>query len=264
MFFFSYILKRIVQNKNGDKMKQTLFLDAATQCKDKKILIAKKKTKDQVVCHYYVDSHNKEILKHDAGDYFTIQFTEQILRQKPESIQKEFQKIITTFLKKYHKEKTILVVGLGNSSMLADSLGKKVNDQMISTNQYNDFLTIPKVALLTPEVYEKTGISSFKLIRMVVEDLKPDLIIMIDSLATNDPSSLNRVVEINDTGIIPGSALRSNKEINKNTFQIPILSIGIPLLYKEKERLLESIHLQEEIKILSNIIANGLNQSILF
>ena len=110
----------------------------------------------------------------------------------------------------------------------------------------------------------KTGISSFKLIRLVVEDLKPDLIILVDSLATSDITSLNRVIEMNDTGIIPGSALRTNKEINKKTFGIPILSIGVPLLYKAKENLFESIYLKRELEKISTVLANSLNQSILF
>ena len=177
---------------------------------------------------------------------------------------KELNKIIQCFLKKYHKDKPILIVGLGNTEILVDSLGSNVTSKIIATNQYNDFLTVPKVALLNPEVMGKTGISSFKLIRLVVEDLKPDLIILVDSLATSDITSLNRVIEMNDTGIIPGSALRTNKEINKKTFGIPILSIGVPLLYKAKENLFESIYLKRELEKISTVLANSLNQSILF
>ena len=168
------------------------------------------------------------------------------------------------FLKKYHKDKPILVIGLGNSKINSDAFGSLVTNQMIATNHYNDFLTIPKVALYNPEVISKTGISSFKLIQLVVNDLKPDLIILIDALATRDAQSLNRVIEISDTGIIPGSALRTNKEINKKTFQIPIVSIGIPFVLQKDDMLLTSAFVDLEVKELSKLIANGLNQSILF
>lgn len=245
-------------------MKQILFLDAAATCKDKKILIQKKKSKDQTICHYHVLEKNKKELKRDPGDYFTIQFTDEILNKKSNQIEKEIEKVITSFLKKYHKNKPILVVGLGNSDILVDSFGSKVTNQMIATNQYNDFLTIPKVALINPEVMGKTGISSYKLIRLVVEDIKPDIMIIIDSLATKEINTLNRAIEINDTGIIPGSALRTNKEINKKTFGIPILSIGIPFLYQNQELLFESIYLKTDLEKLSEIIANSLNHSILF
>ena len=245
-------------------MKQFLFLDAAETCQDKKILLQKKKSKDQVISHYQIKEEQKKVLKHDPGDYFTIKFTEDILNNKTTFLEKELNKIIQCFLKKYHKDKPILIVGLGNTEILVDSLGSNVTSKIIATNQYNDFLTVPKVALLNPEVMGKTGISSFKLIRLVVEDLKPDLIILVDSLATSDITSLNRVIEMNDTGIIPGSALRKNKEINKKTFGIPILSIGVPLLYKAKENLFESIYLKRELEKISTVLANSLNQSILF
>lgn len=245
-------------------MKQFLFLDAAQTCQNKKILLQKKKYKDQIISHYHITEQHQKELKHSQGDYFTIKFTEDVLNSKSNLLEKELEKVIQSFLKKYHKTKPILIVGLGNSEILVDSLGSNVTGQMIASNQYNDFLTIPKVALLNPEVIGKTGISSFKLIRFVVQDLKPDLMIIIDSLATSDLTSLNRVIEINDTGIIPGSALRTNKEITKKTFGIPILSIGVPFLYKNENNLFESIYLKKDMEKLSNIIANSLNQSILF
>lgn len=245
-------------------MKRFLFLDVAETCQDKKILLQKKKNKDQIISHYHIKEQHKKELKYDPGDYFTIKFTEDILKNKSTLLEKEVNKILQSFLKKYHKNKPILIVGLGNTDILVDSFGSNVTNKVIATNQYNDFLTVPKVALLNPEVVGKTGISSYKLIRLVVEDLKPDLIIMLDSLATSDLTSLNRVIEINDTGIIPGSALRTNKEINKKTFGVPILSIGVPLLYQKEENLFESIYLTKELEKISTTIANSLNQSILF
>ena len=62
----------------------------------------------------------------------------------------------------------------------------------MATNHFTDFLNLPKVALFNPEVTEKTGISSYSLIEMVVKKLKPTVIIIIDSLATNNEMYLNR------------------------------------------------------------------------
>lgn len=245
-------------------MKQFLFLDAANLKENNKLLVKEKNLKEQTVVHYHVLEKDKNKIKRDPGDYFLIEFTDQILAKNLPSLKREFKKIINSFLKKYHKDKPILVIGLGNESILVDSFGSKVTHNMIATNQYNDFLTIPKVALFNPDVTSKTGISSFQLIQMLVKEMKPDLIIMIDSLATKEINHLNRVIEISDTGIIPGSALRTNKEINKNTFQIPILSIGIPFLYQTEEKLLSSAYLDQEIKVLSKTIAASLNETLLF
>lgn len=250
--------------KIGEIMKKMLFLDAATTCKDNKILVSKKQEKDKVICHYQVLEKNSKELGYNPGDYFAIQFTDKILEERPIHLEKEVEKILRLFLRKYHKDRPILVVGLGNSDFQVDSFGSCVTNKMIATNHYNDFLTIPRIALINPEVTVKTGVSSFKLIQLVVSDLKPDVIILLDSLGTRDANALNRVIEISDTGIIPGSALRTNKEINKDTFQIPILSIGIPFLYKSKEGLFASIHLEYELENLSEVVAKSLNKTLLF
>lgn len=245
-------------------MKQFSILDAAKLSKNQSILVQERKGKCGHVKHYQVLKKDSNYLKREEGDYFTLEFTDPVIEQKQKLLEKEFQKIMKLFLKKYHKDKPILVIGLGNSKINSDAFGSLVTNQMIATNHYNDFLTIPKVALYNPEVISKTGISSFKLIQLVVNDLKPDLIILIDALATRDAQSLNRVIEISDTGIIPGSALRTNKEINKKTFQIPIVSIGIPFVLQKDDMLLTSAFVDLEVKELSKLIANGLNQSILF
>lgn len=245
-------------------MKQMSFLDAAANYKGNKILVGETTFKNKTVCHYQVLEKDQKNVGHDAGDYFTIKFTKQILEENKMAIQKEIEKILRLFLKKYHKDKPILVVGLGNAEVLVDSFGSNVTNKMIATNHYNDFLTIPNIALINPSVMARTGISSFKLIELLVRDLKPDTIIMIDSLATKEFDSLNRVIEISDTGIIPGSALKTNKEINRNTFNIPILSLGIPFLLKREEGLLESIYLEKELEELSNLVAKSLNRTLLF
>lgn len=244
-------------------MKQTLFLEVAEKCQNKKLLLQQKTKKGNHIRHYHVLEKNKKELKRDPGDYFSIQFTKEILKKSPQLIQKEFHKIMQSFLKKYHKNKTVLVVGLGNSDILVDSFGARVTDKMIATNQYNDFLTIPKIALLNPNVMGKTGISSFKLIQLVVKDLNPDVIIILDSLSTSNETYLNQTIEISDTGIIPGSALRTNKEINKNTFHIPILSIGVPFMYEQKGQFLESIYLKQDLEDISSFIAESLNQILM-
>lgn len=244
-------------------MKQFLILDAAEISKKDSILIKKKTANEQTICHYHILKSLEKNIKRKEGDYFTIEFSSEALKNN-KLLKKEMKKILSKFLKKYHHESPILIIGLGNPNLLVDSLGSNVTDKLIATNQYNDFLTIPKVALFNPDVTSKTGISSHKLIDLLVKDLKPDLMIIIDSLATNSIKNLNRVIEISDAGIIPGSAIRANKEINKDTFHIPILSIGVPLLYQTKNNLLESIYLKEEMNILSEIIASSLNEKILF
>ena len=123
----------------------------------------------------------------------------------------------------------------------------------MATNHFTDFLNLPKVAIFNPEVTEKTGISSFSLIEMVVKKLKPSMIIMIDSLATSNKDYLNNCIEINNTGIIPGSAIKDNKRIDENTFGIPVIAIGVPLALEIGRDMYSTPNVGEVIDVVSNI-----------
>ncbi len=242
-------------------MKQNLVLDAAKQNK-KENLIAKKKEHGIEIKHFFMKEEKR--FETTNKDYFTISFDDKVLYQEAKALEKIFCKTLKAFLSKYHKGKTILFVGLGNSSISGDSFGVKVLEQLIATNQYNDFLTIPKVALFTPDTINKTGISSFKLIEMVVGYLRPDVIILIDSFVTKERKYLNRTIEINDCGIIFADQLRSNKKIDEKTFHIPVLSIGCPFLYEiQKEEYLTKDTLDEDMKRISQIVANSINHMIM-
>lgn len=240
-------------------MKQKLFLDVGLDRIDAKYKLEEKKASSFKTIHYVVAKETKKEIKKEVGDYFVMQFTYENLLTKTNLLTKEVERILKLFLKKYQKTKKVLVVGLGNKNVDGDALGVITTDKVIATNQYTDFLTIPKIALFTPSVTEKTGINSFKLIEMVVMDIKPDVIILIDSLATNKEEYLNSAIEINDTGIIPGSALNSSKEISHKTFGIPVLSIGIPLCLELHKKFYTSVFIHEVMEAASNIIASSLN-----
>ena len=243
-------------------MKQKLFLDNLLKELEKEILVGEKKYDNIVVSHYLVDDNNKKKVKRDAGDFFTINYQKEFLLSNPKVIMRELKKVLNSFLKKYNKGK-VLIIGLGNSDVLCDSLGVLTANNIIATNHYNDFLTIPKVAIFKPEITEKTGISSYKLISLVVKELNPDTIIIIDSLATKNKSYLNNCLEINDVGIIPGSAIKDNKKINKHTFNIPVISVGIPLVFEDKNKLFTTTDIEEVVKKSANIIATVLNDLLL-
>ena len=243
-------------------MKQNLFLDAALPL-EKNYLIESKKEKNVIIKHYYVKEEKNYKIKHDKGDYFTISFDDIIMYQEINSLEKIVKKILKMFLKKYHKGGTILILGLGNSSVLGDSFGVKSLSKIIATNHYNDIYTIPKVALFSPETTNKTGISSFKLISMVVNDLKPDVIILLDSLVTENMNYINRTLEINDCGIVYADALKDNKCINKKTFGIPVLTIGYPTLWNCKKAYFTKLNLEEDLVIMSDLISRAINQIIM-
>jgi len=243
-------------------MKQNFLLDAG-ETLDKEILLSKQRKNNIWIKHYLVSKNEEKKYAKSQGDYFTFLFDDATLYKNEKDLEKVFFKTFKSFLTKYHKGGTILVIGLGNSSVLGDSFGPKILSQLIATNHYNDFLTIPKVALFVPETTSKTGISSFKLIEMVVHYLKPDVMILIDSFVTKNEAFLNRTLEINDCGVIFADQLRSNRIIDQTTFQIPVLSIGCPTLLKKHQTYFSKFNLGTDLDILTKIVANAINKIIM-
>ena len=166
------------------------FMDVSKILEEKKFSIDKKKGRGYLVHHFCVDYKSEGYIKRCRGDYFTITFDSVSLHQKGNAIKKELMKILRILFKDL-KTTDPLIIGLGNSSILCDSLGVSTTNKVMATNHFTDFLNMPKVALFNPEVVEKTGISSYSLIEMVVRKLKPSMIIIfiavIIKLKTNPP-----------------------------------------------------------------------------
>lgn len=234
-----------------------IFMDSSKILKDKGIKINEKNHMGFSVNHFKVDYTSEKLVKKVKGDYYTILFDYVSLKKREKAIKKEVMKILKTLIKDNTPKP--LIIGLGNSSILCDSLGVHTTNKVMATNHFTDFLSLPKVAIFNPEVTEKTGISSFSLIEMVVKKLKPTVIIMIDSLATNNETYINNCIEINNTGIIPGSAIKDNKKIDSSTFNIPLIAIGVPLIYEKGKNLYTTPSVHEIINSTSSIISDALN-----
>ena len=129
----------------------------------------------------------------------------------------------------------ILVIGLGNEEITADSIGYKVIKNLFVTRhifKYSPEL-LPKgtreISALTPGVLGTTGIETQEIIKGVVEKINIGTIIVIDALATNDISRLLKTIQICDTGIIPGGGVKNKrKEISYETMGVPVIAIGVP------------------------------------
>ncbi len=237
-------------------MKKT-FMDSSYIYKENMIKVDSQKIKDITINHFKVDPHNEKLIKRIKGDYYCLNFDFVTLHTRKALIEKELKKILKILFA--NKETKPLIIGLGNSSILCDTLGVKTTSKVMATNHFTDFLNMPEVALFNPEVTEKTGISSFSLIEMVVKKLKPSVIIMIDSLATANPTYLNNCLEINNVGIIPSSSLKDNKKIDQTTFNIPLIAIGVPLVLEANKQLYTTPNVEEIINLTSDIISSALN-----
>ncbi|MDR1939667.1 MAG: GPR endopeptidase, partial [Clostridiales bacterium] len=128
------------------------------------------------------------------------------------------------------KPKKILAVGVGNVMMTADSLGpecvKKIGP-IAESGKSGGF----SLCTVTPGVIGVTGIESFDLVYGVVQTIKPDLIIAIDTLAAADAGRLSRTFQLSTAGLSPGGGVKNNRPpLNFETLNTPVIAVGVPLV----------------------------------
>ena len=228
--------------------------------------LAMNKTKRTITKFY---SDNIKLLEYTKNNklFHTLCF-KNILDEK--LIKDFFKNEIKLFFKKLNidNSKHIFIVGLGNESNTSDSIGPRVlKNIVVNSHIYNLFNNIkyPKISALEPGVLGNTGIDTFKIIESVSKEIKPDLIILIDSFVTNKLSYLNKAIEINDDGITPGSGIHGNNiEIKKETIKVPVLVIGVPTALEFKKNneiplLISTNDIDEYVNKISNIIGSSLN-----
>jgi len=135
------------------------------------------------------------------------------------------------------EELSVLVVGLGNREVTADALGPNVADQLhITRHVVKEFGKVAynknkmhMISAIVPGVMAKTGMETCEIIRGVVEQTSPDVVIAIDALAARSTKRLNRTVQITDTGVQPGSGVGNHRHaLTEETLGIPVIGIGIP------------------------------------
>lgn len=133
------------------------------------------------------------------------------------------------------KTKNVLVVGLGNIYVTPDALGPKVVKYIDITRhlvKYAQELVTPdtrQVSAISPGVLGTTGIETNEIVFSLVEKTKPDVIVVIDSLASGSIHRIGTTIQLSNTGITPGAGVRNKREaINQQALNVPVIAIGVP------------------------------------
>ncbi len=132
---------------------------------------------------------------------------------------------------------SVLVVGLGNRQVTPDALGPYVADNLCVTRhivkEYGKYAMGMEharlVSAIVPGVMGQTGMETLEIVKGVVDETKPDLVIAIDALAARNTRRLNRTIQIADTGIHPGSGVGNHRNgLTKESVGVPVIGIGVP------------------------------------
>ena len=171
-------------------------------------------------------------LNKKKGKYITLEFDDITDTNNRKLVEECLTKVLKRMLK-IKKNSFGLIVGLGNDKSTPDSLGPLVVNDVIITNHLYILNELSgnynRVAAINPGVMGETGIETSDIIESIIKKIKPDYLIVIDSLASKSIERLNKTIQITDTGIHPGSGIgNKRKEISFETLHIPVIAIGVP------------------------------------
>lgn len=205
-----------------------------------------------------------------VGTYLTIEAPnlsspdEGIHREVSEELAKYLIEVMGKIIPESEHDKEVLVIGLGNRQATPDALGPYVADNLNITRhivkEYGKYAALEEmncvVSAIVPGVMAQTGMETAEIIKGVVRETKPDLLIVIDALAARNSRRLNRTIQIADTGINPGSGVGNYRNaITKETIGVPVIAIGVPtvvdavtIVSDTMENLLSALETSESLK----------------
>lgn len=174
-----------------------------------------------------------------VGTYITMEAPG--MADADEDYHREVSQVLTKYLKELmgslKEEYSVLVVGLGNRQVTPDALGPYVADHLNITRhiikEYGKYAFENEkthlVSAIVPGVMAQTGMETFEIIKGIVKEIQPDLVIAIDALAARNSKRLNRTIQITNTGINPGSGVGNHRHgITRDSLGIPVIAIGVP------------------------------------
>ncbi len=184
------------------------------------------------------NENGEKALGKAIGNYVTIDVKklkiagEEEIQKTSEVLSNELRKMIDLHT---DKQGEILIVGLGNIYVTPDALGPKVINEIDVTRhvikylpQYVEEGTRP-VSAISPGVLGTTGIETVEILKGIVDNVKPKLLIVIDALASRSIDRISSTIQISDTGIVPGAGVgNTRQEISQNSLGIPVIAVGIP------------------------------------
>jgi len=205
-----------------------------------------------------------------VGTYITLEAPNMSIPD--EDYHREISKELAVHLKKLmgEEEQSVLVVGLGNRDVTPDALGpyvvKNINITRHVIREYGkasmDEERVNQVSGIVPGVMAQTGMETLEIIRGVVEETQPQLVVVVDALAARSTKRLNRTIQITDTGINPGSGVGNHRNgINEQVLGVPVIAIGVPtvvdaatIVNDTMESLIESMDSSSHIKNLGGAL----------
>jgi spore protease len=229
--------ERIMQGIRSDLAKEAVAFDQKKEIEG--VGVYEFKTDDNITVNRVevkTEKGAQEIGK-KIGLYVTVECPE--LYDKDENLLAKvahtFADEITKIKESCGKAENILIIGLGNRNVTPDALGPLACEKVFVSRHIKKYLPdmidsrVADVSAIAPGVLGITGLETAEVIDGIVDKIRPDMIIVIDALASRSISRIGTSIQVSDAGISPGSGIgNKRKAIDRETLGIPVLAIGIP------------------------------------
>lgn len=231
-----------------------------------------------------LDERGAKAMGKPCGTYLTLEADQ--LAEKDEDYHAEVSKELGACIKRLMKQLMkgemreegakstnphdwkLLVVGLGNHFVTPDALGPKVVSHLQVTRHWNqqygaDFCRnrhLPILSGIVPGVMAQTGMETAEIVKGVIRETKPDLLIVIDALAARSIRRLGTTIQLTDTGIHPGSGVGNHRHsLTRDSLGVPVLAVGVPTVVGTAAIVLDTVDTM--IRTLSeNVSTKGMGE----
>lgn len=240
-----------------------------------------------------VEPKGEALLQKPMGNYITIEIDglidgdEELRKQASNALAEELKELI-----EFHYYLKVLVIGLGNDKVTPDSLGPYTVSKVRVTRHW--FIIYETdgdeeqacVSGFIPGVMGSTGMETAELIKKAADIAKPEIVLVVDSLAARNIERISTTIQINDTGISPGAGMGNHRTmLSKDTLGYRVIAIGVPTVIDSSTLIMDALEgyiknpvevenyieqngqdmivtstdIDQVIKDFSDIIANGIN-----
>lgn len=216
------------------------------------------------------------IMGKPVGTYITLEAPNMAVPD--EDYHREISKELAVHLRQLAdltKEKSVLIVGLGNRDITPDALGPRVVGNLyINRHVIKEYGVagtgqeyVHQVSGIVPGVMAQTGMETQEILEGIISRTKPDLVIAIDALAARSTKRLNCTIQLTDTGINPGSGVGNYRNgLNEKTLGVPVIGIGVPtvvdaatIVHDAISHMLETLEESEIEEFLRELITPSLH-----
>ena len=239
--------------------KDNMFIEESEKLINKTKYSKEEKTKEGFIINTVtLNTKEARTINRFKSKNITISFNKNNMSNKIEELINVLINNINELLKylKLNNKSKVLFIGLGNKEITCDKFGYLMIEKLVVEDS---------TYKIYKDVEGLTNIKSIDFIKSMANLLEVDLVVIFDSLYTNDINRLGSSIQLSTGGLVIPNIKK--QEISKKTIKTNIISIGIPTLInlkdivKNKESLLITTKdIDKIVDDLSSIVSISINR----